>query len=121
MLSGQLQDEMCDPHSEKTKLAKRVFFLALLAPCILPAEISTIFFGGVFLLWLVTSGLVIERVFLLLIAPLLLMLFVGLLGANSHELYDVGKDVWYLAKAILAIGVGYFLTEHIGSLRAVCR
>ncbi len=121
MLSSHLQDVMCDAHGEKTKLAKKAFFLAMLGPCILPAEIVTIFFGCIFLQWLATSGFIMGRVFLSLVAPLLLMLFVGLLGANGHELYDVGKDVWYLAKAILAIGVGYFLIEYIGSLRAVCR
>lgn len=119
MLRGHLQE--MHPHGEKATLARRTFFLAMLLPCVLPAEISTVIFGGLVLWWLATSGFAMERGFLLLVAPLLLMLFIGLLGANNHELYDAGKDVWYLGKAVLAIGVGYFLMQQVGSLRTICR
>jgi len=115
------QDAIYSENSDQPTLAKRVFFLAMLVPCILPAEISSTLLAVVFLFSLSVSTISTGRDFLLLIAPLLLLLLVGLLGASNHDAYDAGKDAWYLVKSVWAIGAGYFLMTYIRSLRDICR
>jgi hypothetical protein len=121
MPSINFSQEMDLPDSNRAKLAKRTFFMALVLPCILPAEIASTCLCIMFIYWLSVSGLGAGRDFMTLVAPLLLLLLVGLLGAYNHELYDVGKDVWYLIKAVWTIGIGYFLMSYVGSLRDVCK
>ena len=118
---NETSDESLSPNTGKEKLARRTFFLAMLVPCILPAEISSTLLCVIFLYWLSVSRFDTGRDFLSFVFPLLLMVFVGLLGAYNHELYDVGKDVWYLIKSVWAIGVGYFLMTYVRSLREICR
>ncbi len=121
MLINETSEELLSPASGEEKLAKRTFFLAMLVPCVLPAEISSALLGIAFIFWFSVSNLNIERGLFSLVAPLLMMLFVGLLGAYNHELYDVGKDVWYLTKSVWAIGIGYILMAYIRSLQDICR
>ncbi len=114
-------DEAFLPEGRRMRLAKRAFFFAMLLPCVLPAEVSSTLLAAAFLLWLAASRFAIERAYLALVAPLLLLLLVGALGAAGHEAYDVGKDIWYMAKPLWAIGIGYVLMAHIRDHRDVCR
>ncbi|MBY0579219.1 MAG: O-antigen ligase family protein [Burkholderiales bacterium] len=50
------------------------------------------------------------------IGPLGLILFVGLLGVEGHEGYDVAKDVWYVTNAALSMIVGYVLMLNMRDL-----
>ncbi|MEM6785221.1 MAG: hypothetical protein AAF624_15985 [Bacteroidota bacterium] len=54
-----------------------------------------------------------------LLAPWALLLLIGSIGAMQHPTSDVLRDVWYIGKIPIVLGVGYLFAARIGALSTV--
>ncbi|MCM2345410.1 MAG: O-antigen ligase family protein [Acidovorax soli] len=98
-----------------------IFVALLLLDAVFSAGIASAFYVIAIVGCLFSTGWRIERKFLNLIIPFLVLFLFGIFGAIFHPLYDVIKDVWYLVKIICALGVGYLLMHHLTSLQQMIR
>lgn len=101
-----------------------LFFIFVLLPVVLPVAVETFLFGYFLffplIVWMNSSRKDHARL-LRIISPLLLLTTVGLVGAYHHKMYDVGKDVWYVLNAVLALAVGYVLMLNLRDLDRLFR
>lgn len=101
--------------------AAALLYCLLVAPMFLRAGPVSVLALGVLVLWTVSNGLRVPRGQLSPIAPLLVILSVGLMGAAGHQPWDVMRDFWYLGKSVLLVIVGYVLAWYIRDLREILR
>lgn len=96
-----------------------LLFIYVLLPELLVVGIETILFVCLLLfvgIWWVASREKLPSDIPRFVGLLLLIVFVGLLGAEGHDGYDVAKDVWYVTNAALALLVGYVLMLNMNDL-----
>lgn len=105
----------------RTAMAGHSLLLMLLLPSVVSAEAVSIVLMAFLVVWLALSQWRIKRGFLPLVAPFVVLLMIGALGAGQHPLFDVIKDVWYVGKVVVAIGAGYLLARYLRDFASICR
>ncbi len=103
--------------TRKNVYAFRSLFFALLVASIFPSGLSFVLFVAMFGVWFLIDNWNIGARFYLLVIPLLAMFLCGLVGAYQNEFFDALKDIWYLGKIVLTMGVGFLLGKYIGHIR----
>lgn len=98
-----------------------LLLFSLLLPSFFPAEASSIILLAILLLLFVLSGFKVEKKYLVLVAPLFVLLLLGSTGIFLYPPIEVAKDVWYVSKAMVVIGTGFFLARHLSHLTSVLR
>lgn len=110
--------------SEKVLWPSVLLFLYILLPEFFAVGIETLLFICLLIfvgIWWVASREKLPSDIPRFMGLLLLIVFVGLLGAGGHDGYDVAKDVWYVANAALALLVGYVLMLNMRDLLSFLR
>jgi len=106
---------------KKGTLAKAVLFFFMLAPAFAPAELISVLMLLVFAAVFVLSGFKMHKGMLVLAAPIVLLMAVGIAGSYRNVPYDIIKDIWYVMNPLLAMMTGYLLMKGIGGLKSLFR
>ena len=101
--------------------SKLIFVLLLLMPTFASPGIASAFYALVVFVALQITHFNIKRGLILLVSPFFLLFLLGMLEAHRYPLFDVMKDVWYLAKVVFSLAAGYLLMQHLRSFQQMCR
>lgn len=110
-----------DADRTRNYFIESILLLLLLLTAFVPAEIASVFYVAVIVIFLFAGNLKIKRGLISLVSPFFFLFLLGMLEAHRHPLLDVMKDVWYLVKVVLALGAGYVLMHRLRSFEQLCR
>lgn len=105
----------------RSTLARHSLLFMLLLPCFASGEVASVLLMAFFTVWVMLAQWRIKLGFIFLVAPIVLLLLIGLLGARQYPLFDVIKDVWYIGKVVVAIGAGYVLAHYFRGFTEISR
>ncbi len=101
--------------------ASILLFLTLLLPSFIPAEGFTLVMLFVCVIMLALHSFNIEWCMIRLVMPLVILALFGLSGLVFNPIMDFIKDLWYFAKVIPAICLGYMLSRSISDVLIISK
>lgn len=108
----------------KTKLYASIFVIVISLQLYLPSFRANVFIQiaalGLFFLF---EKMSFSNNFLKTIAPVILLIFVGLLGIQiqNYHAIDIIKDIFHFVKPLLGISIGYFFYKKINNVKEFIR
>lgn len=102
-------------------LAKYAMIFFMAAQAFMPFGVVITFAILSFIIWLALSQWCVNRRLFVLLLPLSLLMATGVLFARQNSLFDAAKDVFYVGKTMVGLGLGYVLARHLRDFRTLCR